>query len=562
MEIKSLIKLFLIPAILFAALFVFGNEVKAATTTYYVSPTGNDNNAGTEASPFRKIQRAADIVNPGDTVYVRAGTYNERVKLTRSGIAGKYITFQNYPNETAILDGGGSGNLWTYMVIGENISYFKLIGFKMNNFKGNGISFNGAGSHIEIRNNDISNISGESGRAISVFAYIWVGSPVYYSMSDIIIDGNNIHDFYTGLRYVAEVIVIAFDVSRFQITNNILTHVQNIGINAVGKRYNLYPPHQEMNRYPHNGIISENNITNWGGPYVENSGLYIDGGHDITIENNFLNGGQAGIVVSVEQSTAVTENIIVRRNIVKNAFISMFIGATRYGGNTNHSRYVHNTIATNTTGKAYALFLSKGSDLIVKNNIVYFGSTGTFSMIDNALEVSTNPTLDYNNFFPASQIALSWTYGYSNNTYSSFSAYSIATGQDAHSITTDPKFTNVVSNDFTLRAGSPAIDTGDFLTRTTSSGTGTIIPVLDARYFHNGYGIEGVSGDIIRVGSNTVTVTDVNYETNTITIDRSISWNKGDGVSYPYSGSKPDIGAFQSGGDMTAPAAPSGLTVQ
>jgi hypothetical protein len=37
---------------------------------YYVATTGNDTNAGTEAAPFKTIQKAANIVNAGDTVYI------------------------------------------------------------------------------------------------------------------------------------------------------------------------------------------------------------------------------------------------------------------------------------------------------------------------------------------------------------------------------------------------------------------------------------------------------------------------------------------------------------
>jgi hypothetical protein len=44
--------------------------------TYYVSTSGNDNNAGTLAAPWRTIQKAANTVQAGDTVQVRAGTYN------------------------------------------------------------------------------------------------------------------------------------------------------------------------------------------------------------------------------------------------------------------------------------------------------------------------------------------------------------------------------------------------------------------------------------------------------------------------------------------------------
>jgi len=44
-----------------------------------------------------------------------------------------------------------------------------------------------------------------------------------------------------------------------------------------------------------------------------------------------------------------------------------------------------------------------------------------------------------------------------------------------------------------------------------------------------------------------VRITNVDYDNNKITVERSISWNKGDGVSLPYSGSHPDIGAYEFG---------------
>src|SRR5881409_3951220 len=51
-------------------------DVPAAATTYYVSPSGNDGNAGnSDAAAFATLQRAANAVKAGDTVIVRAGTY-------------------------------------------------------------------------------------------------------------------------------------------------------------------------------------------------------------------------------------------------------------------------------------------------------------------------------------------------------------------------------------------------------------------------------------------------------------------------------------------------------
>jgi serralysin len=62
--------------------------------TYYVSNSGDDANSGTSSSPWRTIQRAANTVSAGATVIVIAGTYNERVNVSRSGSSSYPITFQ------------------------------------------------------------------------------------------------------------------------------------------------------------------------------------------------------------------------------------------------------------------------------------------------------------------------------------------------------------------------------------------------------------------------------------------------------------------------------------
>jgi parallel beta-helix repeat protein len=45
--------------------------------TYYVAHDGNDSNAGTETEPFRTMGRGVRVLTPGDTLYVREGTYEE-----------------------------------------------------------------------------------------------------------------------------------------------------------------------------------------------------------------------------------------------------------------------------------------------------------------------------------------------------------------------------------------------------------------------------------------------------------------------------------------------------
>src|SRR5260370_823201 len=55
-------------------LFLEQLESRIALNSYFVSPTGNDNNAGTSLAPWLTLQHAADQVVAGDSVTVRAGT--------------------------------------------------------------------------------------------------------------------------------------------------------------------------------------------------------------------------------------------------------------------------------------------------------------------------------------------------------------------------------------------------------------------------------------------------------------------------------------------------------
>jgi hypothetical protein len=125
----------------------------------------------------------------------------------------------------------------------------------------------------------------------------------------------------------------------------------------------------------------------------------------------------------------------------------------------------------------------------------------------------------------------------------------------------DPKFvdivgtpdpTNATQYDFTLQAGSPCIDAGEFLTNIVSAnGSGTSFVVTDAGYFFIPKGgmateipLAVLAGDTIQLDGQvgTAVITDINYATNTITVDTSLTWTQGQGVALAYHGSAPDMG--------------------
>lgn len=96
-----------------AALLVFALNSKA--TTYYVAPSGNDDNQGTINKPWATWQKAFETAQAGDTVYFRGGVYYKEPAYIaadilpneghgHNGSPGSYIHYLNYPGETPVLD--------------------------------------------------------------------------------------------------------------------------------------------------------------------------------------------------------------------------------------------------------------------------------------------------------------------------------------------------------------------------------------------------------------------------------------------------------------------------
>lgn len=66
----------------------------------YVSAANSQDGDGTLSNPFKTIQQAANIAEPGDVVNIRTGTYREDVKMPKNG-----VTYQSYQNEIVTING-------------------------------------------------------------------------------------------------------------------------------------------------------------------------------------------------------------------------------------------------------------------------------------------------------------------------------------------------------------------------------------------------------------------------------------------------------------------------
>ncbi len=164
-----------------------------AETTYYVAPNGSDSSSGSLDHPFATIQKAADLVNPGDAVIVRDGVYTNshsdgseatvQVHIYRGGTAAQPIAFRSEHKWGAVLDGQNRTvtNGWDFW---GDAAYIIVEDFEVRGFRNGGFWSNTFGppnaNHITIRGNHIHHCGG------GMFSGEFV--------NDITFDRNLVHD--------------------------------------------------------------------------------------------------------------------------------------------------------------------------------------------------------------------------------------------------------------------------------------------------------------------------------------------------------------------------------
>ena len=73
---------------------------------FHVSVSGNDENDGSYASPFKTISAASQIAMPGDVITVHEGVYREKITPPRGGDSDdKRITYQAAKGERVEIKG-------------------------------------------------------------------------------------------------------------------------------------------------------------------------------------------------------------------------------------------------------------------------------------------------------------------------------------------------------------------------------------------------------------------------------------------------------------------------
>ncbi len=326
---------------------VFLLAVTAGGSTYYVATDGLNTNPGTESQPWRTIQHAADEVETGDTVYIRAGRYHERVEPSASGTANAPTVFRAYPGETVTLDGAGvsmtenDGLLELY-----GLSHIEILDLTIVNSGGSGIQL-AHSTNILVRGVTTSNTV-QSGIAA------WWSANVHFASNEVILacnDGEN------------ECITVD-TTAGFSVHHN---HVHHGGPGTDGGEG------IDIKNGSCNGHVYANHVH-----HLNRLGIYIDAWtrhtYNIEVHHNVVHDCPSGLTVASEEG-GLLENVRVYNNVVYSNSYGLFV-AGQWGVATSNPMsdifIVNNTFADNRDpvwGGGIMIENEHFTNLVVRNNI-------------------------------------------------------------------------------------------------------------------------------------------------------------------------------------------------
>jgi hypothetical protein len=501
----------------------------ALASSYYVSPSGNDANAGTRTAPWRTLNRADNTVGSGDSLFCRGGTYTTSGDffLLRSGTDDFALT--NYAGEVPVFQtaGGGGSEPFVIGITGGSPRNIVIQGIQIRplaSMSGSSCIRIVGATNVTLRN---LVVEGQK-RTATLYTWNWIVNAS--GTTNLQVTGCNLRgcgelDTYGSSGWT---VLLQQDCSYGYVYENLLGK----GAHSVVAIYSG----------SHHNVIRSNTITQAIGYGVDTGA----GTFDNLVEFNSCQG-------SDEELDYVKSPILVNgdRNIVRfNIGWDSEKHAIANAGGFN-SRIYNNVFYGNGSDGFLGSALSGNPDSWGGNRLV------------NNVVTENMQTAPPNAYYAEACFFESWLQrndGFQRN-------YLVLHGQ-----TDDPKatfiedvgfsrvsslqssypnwrgnvytpcnlgFVDAAAGDFRISPGSCLANAGEALTTTRSASSGTLLPVQDSYPFW--------VGDEVVFGSprQLRRVTGVNHATRTLTLSTTATWGSGAPVSLPFSGTAPDIGCFE-----------------
>jgi|GEM_PF-4363676 len=583
---------------------------------YYIALNGSDQNSGSESNPWRTLSKANLTLRAGDEVIIREGIYHEQICPVNTGSENAPIVYRSYPNEHVVLKGPGETATEAVVAIGypgkdaswRGSAFIIVDGFEIDpTFASYGIAIYGSRTrHNIIRNCHLVCNTPTEPRNHGVL----IGSAQHTLIENNRITG----DWHAGIittsspKYtiirgneIEGVLGNCIDIQTSVGNNQAMLIEKNRLIGARSEDGIQFEPDYSLS-FDHGsfrGVIIRHNVI------AENAENAIDlkGSAHVVIEGNIIYGnrgdnngsgnvsGGTGGIMKGDITKTQAHNILIRRN---------FIYDNKGGISIHNHRWVvvHNTIiGNNRTYKGpdcslseiaseSSSFLKRFPGLagvrlteeyapsfdycMIKNNIMGGNHQGELAILHT--KDLSKVEIDGNLYFSSEGVTMgdvakawSWNAVSFQSMRSRFSGAGGPLGGAQHSRELNQSPLNMAGDapvgagpyDYSPSSQSGAIDAGLPLVTTRSAGSGAVVPVSNARCFSSGYEI--VPGDTIVVHSTgeVAHIIDIDTEANTITLDRSMSWQANEGISTIFDGKAPDIGAIETHETaVTPPATP------
>ncbi|HEV3486263.1 MAG TPA: right-handed parallel beta-helix repeat-containing protein, partial [Vicinamibacterales bacterium] len=396
---------------------------------WYVSTTGSDSNPGTYDLPFETIEKADTVVQPGDVVSVRGGTYMlaGRLTINARGTAQAPIVFRSHPGETAIIDGTNVTGV-NEMLMLYRTEYVDFRDFEVRNSAKLCIT----GWAVKNTRFLSNKIHGCVKNAITIY------HDTYGASQDVTISGNEVWDtvrenmppspFPNGGW--AQAIMVARTV-RATVTDNYIHENWGEGI-VIGNSEQVYVA---RNR-------SRDNFSCL---------MYIERSRHVTVDGNIVwntnmpafyrfDDVSHGILMANEFESVFPEHILGNVTIINNIIIN--------------TRYAVGYVDIEAGGGAKNTFIA--------NNTVYKASKTTLRMEDDDF---TGSVIENNIFYQVNgwPVAQYFGTGVAFRTNAWYGSTPPANVQHSGDVLTNPMLVNpggYTANDYKLQAGSPCIGAG------------------------------------------------------------------------------------------------------